>query len=696
MKKINKLLLLSSLSLPISTLPAIVVSANTNEKDNSTPKVAENFSTFKDIINEQIKEQIGELIDNNVNSLRDQANDLINSSDEVSSNGKEDIVRAVYLQKIADYLEKNKDAIKEDPSKYGFEIIYPRVISENQNLNKGNFTYGEEEFSNIIFGTEIGTSYDDILGLKKLSDEGKPYVNTDDLDTLKKKTEDYFSGLDTSFNDIFINDADIPTLNANDDNNRPLTKILFDEAHKGIEIKLPNGYGTWNEYIRSHIKPRFLKYDLDTNAEQSQEDIKQKPTVPPIIPDQPPIDPVKDNSDIQNVLNLNPYVKFEYYNSSNNDLIQLANNKNNLQLMFLFNNPINTRFQYSVTGLEMNNDKLMANIKIQDQLNLSSSREYKIEVLKNTSLQKTLVQEAQITYINSLMHRFYLATGIGDKMNFLLLPNKQMSLTVYNMIHGVINLYYQSDFQSQLQEINNKFESSYAGINKKPVVEENSEFAKALNNLFLGSLKNLEITLLNTISYTFFSYLPINYQSTYSDFKKSINEVVRSKVIYANFKKFDLDIANFENGLNVLKNNILALKGFSEKNGFNIYGDYLVYTTILTEITKSFNALGTLSLDQIINPETDKEIASQFKEAYKNLLTIKEYKRNATYKTVNVSLGIFFSVLTILAILGLTVTSLMKNKSKKKKIILIITLAIALCILIALSATFIALGIGGV
>ncbi|MGV2393830.1 UNVERIFIED_CONTAM: hypothetical protein O8I53_13300 [Campylobacter lari] len=208
MKKKIKLSLSSSL-LSLFPISAMMISADamTNENnkpnnENDEPKtVSPEFDEFKDEVKKIINEKLTDILDKKIEDIREKADLYLKASNEVSSDGKQDIVNSIYLRHVASYLEKNKNNILANPEKYGFKIVYPKVISENKELIRGTVTFDSETYD-ISFGTAEGTGYNSAEFKHENENERTTEINSFNLDKVKLDTESYLDDLNLEFDDI--------------------------------------------------------------------------------------------------------------------------------------------------------------------------------------------------------------------------------------------------------------------------------------------------------------------------------------------------------------------------------------------------------------------------------------------------------------------------------------------------------------
>lgn len=668
----------------------------------SEPTLDPKFDTFGDEVNKITKSKLSTLIDDKILEFRRKSQDLVKTS-AASSN---DIIKGIYLQKVADYLENNRDKILENPTEYGLNIVYPKIISLNKDLYTTTVIYEGNEYTNIKFGLTASYPSDEII---PSATEDKS-LNTTDLSTLREKTYTYYDNLTSEFEDVFANAKDIPTLaskESGNDNNRDITKISYDSDHNGINISLPEGYKSWDEYIRSKVVKRFTAFDLLQNS--SDEEEKQDDPYPPITDEEKPNDPLEE-SELRFVPQLPPILKYEFFDlykdkiqneSKYQELVsESSKDINRFNNSFYFDNPIFTRYEYKIESLAIENITensvskavLVANVKIIDSLNVGNTRIYKTTFEMPADKETSLSREAARNLIAATYKRFYDALGIGERIQIKRLGNKSLVTTVYNMIVASNNLIKPS-------EANDKFETKYfdlikkykylqynlVGENRKNILPE-GEYRTELLNLFLGSLDRLTFSVnkseLNNnqsaTGYGYFEYLVVTYKKLALKLKEIMDET-RMSIVKSNFKAFNLDLNVLEQGFKTLNDDLDLISGVVNSSSFSIEKKFDHYVNILDQLQKTLVNLSILTTKESLDPEQTKSDgdnpSKKFVKAYNELnetkAIAKETKKTATSQVI----GGIFSFIGLISLISWAILKLSKNKkmklSRKNSIILL-------------------------
>ncbi|RIV16310.1 MSC_0620 family F1-like ATPase-associated subunit [Mycoplasmopsis gallopavonis] len=571
---------------------------NANPAQPTKPKtVDKDFPKFKDELAKIQNTKLGEIIDAKVKELRKLAGNLLNLDDETVNKNPQTIVQAVYLQKVADYLEKQKAEIIKTPDQYGIDITFPKVLAYNEKFYEANIGYDGTNYSNTKFGIEAGTNYGN-------SEFSKGEVESESINNLtliefQDKVNGYFDQLSASFSDIFYNDQDVPVLKITDEanaNKYALTTLQFNENHDGVEITLPENYKSWNEYIREKILHRFLSFDLLQNS-NDQDDEDNVPTVP--IIDEPIEDPLENTSEIQNVPNLKPFVSYEFYDSlvpenyqtfvdeSQNNPI-FTNNK------FKFANSIFTRYEYKILDLRVEGGVLLANVQIKDRINTELQRTYSTAVEKFATKKYTKSAEAAYDLLQTTFKKFYDALGIGETMRLKKIGSDTVIMAVYNMIVEAQRLIDLPEFQEKLKNLITLYQDTV----QKPQVTD-SNYKKAILNLFLGSLDRINLDFEDVI-YGYFEYLSESYRTLYSRFLQLLNSESRQIAIKNNFAYFKYDLKVYEKGFNIIEKDIDLIKGVNNSPYFTIEEKYNILLLFVTQIQKLLINLSVLSIDEVL------------------------------------------------------------------------------------------------
>lgn len=687
--KIKKLKLIS----PFIISAPIFFSISATENEESTPTVDPDFANFDNAVNELITSRLSESLDAKIEELKTEAKNLLASTNATSQT----LVNAVYYLKVANFLKENKDKIIANPAQYGLNIVYPKVLSKNEDIYKRDITFDGITYEGVSVGTQDGTNYANLTATAPTNKN----VNSINLEELKTKTNNYFDDMLGSFSDIFANEEDAPVLDVSDNPSRDKTTLDFNEATNSLSISLPENYNSWDDYIKSKINKRFTAFDLLENTKDSEE---EEPEVPPVIPDEPIEDEFEKDDVIQNIPNLVPYINYEYYDefeSSKYDLFisELNTDPNTLNSRFFYNNPIFTRFNYRIVALNKTTDgNLEATVRIEDKNQISSYRVYNVNVGKLESKNFTKAREAQINFIENTMFKFYDALGIGEKITLIKLANNDLIRTVYNLVLEAQKIIEDQKFQAKLIEQAHQIE------NKLAVAQiENESDQNDLFNLFIGSLNNINLNF-KTVTYGYFEYLAATYANLLIKYKNSLleNEELMS-IIKRNFESLHFDIENYDKALRVLNSDISLTKGIINSSEIKLENKFTSFLQVIRQIQKTFINLSYLSINkQFSNEEIEKANTEEatkeilnFVNSYNEIAKLEPIGQKAKKQTIYIVLA---SILSTVALLLLALTGLLwtikklKEKLNKKQLIIFAGISVATLII---SILLILLSLGG-
>ncbi|VEU70204.1 MSC_0620 family F1-like ATPase-associated subunit [Mycoplasmopsis glycophila] len=714
MKKSKFHLFLGSFVTPVTVFPTVLTlsatgdneSSNTNNADgdnsNSQPTINPSFNTFGEVVDKITQERLSTIIDNQILEFRRKAQDLV----QIASASSNEIIKAIYLQKVADYLEDNREAILENPLKYGFNIVYPKVLALNKEIYTATVHYKNQEYPSIKYG--VTASYPTEEVFPNETEGGK--VNTISLDYLTEKVYTYYDELNTEFADIFANKNDIPTLKSADENSnlgKINTSMSFDDSHQGVTISVPEGFDSWDEYIRSKVIQRFTSFDLLQNS--NDDDIDQDDPFPPITSDQAPNDPLEE-SEFKFVPELKPIIKYEFFetyaqklkNSANyEELVQESNSDISLfNDRFYFDNPIFTRYEYKIQSLaierEGNNSvatpQLIVSVKIRDILNVAKTRLYKTTFEIPTDKKTSLSIESASNLMRETYKRFYKALGIGENIQIKNLGNKSLVTTTYNMIVAANNLLKPASEKDQFKKEYFNLVRLYKNANYELQGEERKtllpqgNYKKELLNLFLGSLDRLTFNLennnlnsKNNTGYGYFEYLIVTYKKLVVKLKEVI-EQKRLSIIKSNFKNFGYDLAVLENGFKYLTDDLDLLSAIINSSSFNIEKKYDHYVLVLEQVQNTLINLSILTTADSLNPQdrvaSGDNPSKKFEQAYEKIKITKPIAQKTKKTTTLQILGSIFSFIglsTLISWILLKLSKIQKIKlSRRSSIILIV------------------------
>ncbi|MFV8483728.1 MSC_0620 family F1-like ATPase-associated subunit [Mycoplasma sp. Z473B] len=693
---------------PVSaTLPLAVLSAapNTESKPNGDnadsgegKNLSPDFDEFAKLEKEAQAQSLNDILEQGIKDLHNEANTLLTNT---TTTDAQDIIKGMYLKKVAVYLETHKDAIIKNPRDNGFFTFYPEILASSKSFKSMVLTFDSKTYQQVLINAEQGSTnpYQNLPLVPSQIEDLKEYTSETLTNTLTKekfnaKVDEYFKKLAGEFDDIFQNSDDIPTFET--------TSIDYNSSGD-FNLHPPKGFDSWDDYIKSKYSVRFLKFDLDQN---SKEDEQQDKPPSPIIPPLPQIqDPAIKSNEIQNIPSLHPIVSsamydaFKALNSLESKQAFIAKyNKNvekNSPIYFFFNNNINTRYQYIVTELKLDsNNELLADVKIQDNVDKNNLRTYSFSIQTLADKQITLATQAANALIRNIFVQLYTALGVNAQIDYQQLVDQELANVLFNMISRAMKNTYQAEYQTDLNNIIQKNASSVSSIDLKDNLE--TQFGNDINYFVLSSLKNTAIH--NTY---YFALLPDAYSNTYNLLVEGIKnkiDLIKSniKVLNKYYKINYLDISWVNQGLDVLSDDISFLKGLAINNSFNLYSQYLEYTNLTNRINKTFRDLYIILHEAPLtnSPENKKQITQMFDSLWAMPQT--PYTQPAANKKLLYTLGAIFLSLAFILILIASTLGITHNKfhikNTKNKTILMSSLA---SIFLIIAIILLAIGLGG-
>ncbi|MFV8459455.1 MSC_0620 family F1-like ATPase-associated subunit [Mycoplasma sp. CR] len=703
-----------SATIPLSVLSAAATNTNENTNSNGTDSNSANgkasnsneegknlspeFEKFSGLEKEAQGKQLKTILERGIKDLHNEANTLLTNT---TTKDAQDILKGMYLKKVATYLEKHKDAIIQNPRNNGFFTFYPEIIANSKAFKSMVLTFDSKTYQQVLINAEKDSTnpYKELPFVSSQIEDLKEYSNETLTNTLTKeqfnaKVDEYFKKLAGEFDEIFQNDEDIPTFET--------TTIDFNSSGD-FNLHAPKNYESWDDYIKSKYSSRFLKFDLDQNSKEDEN--KDKPPSP-IIPPLPRIeDPAVKSNEIQNIPSLHPIIsaaKFDEFKALTSDDAKNAfiakYNKNvekNSPIYFFFENNINTRYKYVVTELKLDSNKeLLANVKIEDSVDKNNLRTYSYSVNALADKQLTLATQAANELIRNIFIQLYTALGVNSQIDYQQLVDQELANVLFNMISRAMKNSYKPEYKADLTKIIQDNASGVSTVDLKDNLD--TKFGTDINYFVLSTLKN---TLINDTYY--FALLPNAYLNTF----KLISEGIKNKMetIQANLKVLNeyykinyLDMSWINQGLDVLNDDISFLKGLAINNSFNLYSQYLDYTELTTRINKTFRDLYIiLHTEALTNTEENKKAIKQMFESVWAMPQI-PYTQPAANKTLLYTLGaIFLSFSLILILIASTLGITHKRfqiKNTRNKTILMSSLA---SIFLIIAIILLAIGLGG-
>lgn len=674
----KKILLLSFATVPLLS-PIVVSAASNNDPNNKKPELDPNFGEFESEAKKTISSTIEDGLKAIINYLQVQQQRLLENKE---LEFKLKIQQLIYLKNLETFLTKNKEEIQKDPNKYGIYLNTPLILGKEKNHDLQDIDYEGDLFKSIKTGKTDPLDYKKaILPKGSVKEVAKDQLNTVKKDKYYQFLKKYKSDFLKEVNKLFFNEKDV--LNIDKD------VELIRDKNGVFSTTLPKGFKSWDEYFISKFKVRITKFDLKQNQETNEAEQKEEKN-PDSLPDlKPLVDGDKtshltkeqEKNLIQSLPLLVPFI------SSNNlpsSLSQIKSQFDSLdaskrQELFYFNNPINTRYKYSVFSFDISgNDIINLKVHISDNINPKLERTYLIE--KYTPSQDkyfNLLKETEIKSISEIFKPLYKGLGLDEKLDYNKLRNGYLRKALLAMIDSALQMSFKADKDSY-SAISNKILQKYwvklqeDKTNTKKLLEE---FGK-------------------TIRYTFFSYLNslvVNNIYFWTTIAKAYNlvQLQFSEALKFNEKFIKTNLAEIKGNENVLRELFLLNKQLNYKftalisqRDFNQEKWYSDYLELLSSIKHNFDLLSNLASN--ISIKANKEEKENFNKAYLEAVNVLN-KNYLEQKKIIKKLGTSFIVISLIIIItNIIIFALLKNLKLKKKVIIInsVILAIALLILI--------------
>ncbi|MEX1816473.1 hypothetical protein VZ212_02605 [Metamycoplasma hominis] len=675
----KKILLLSSFATVPLLSPIVVSAASNNDPNNKKPELDPNFGEFESEAKKTIASTIEDGLKAIINYLQVQQQRLLENKE---LEFKLKIQQLIYLKNLETFLTKNKEEIQKNPNKYGIYLNTPLILGKEKNHDLQDIDYEGDLFKSIKTGKSDPLDYKKaILPKGSVKEVAKDQLNTVKKDKYSQFLKKYKSDFLKEVNKLFFNEKDV--LNIDKD------VELIRDKNGVFSTTLPKGFKSWDEYFISKFKVRITKFDLKQNQETNEAEQKEEKN-PDSLPDlKPLVDGDKtshltkeqEKNLIQSLPLLVPFI------SSNNlpsSLSQIKSQFDSLdaskrQELFYFNNPINTRYKYSVFSFDISgNDIINLKVHISDNINPKLERTYLIE--KYTPSQDkyfNLLKETEIKSISEIFKPLYKGLGLDEKLDYNKLRNGYLRKALLAMIDSALQMSFKADKDSY-SAISNKILQKYwvklqeDKTNTKKLLEE---FGK-------------------TIRYTFFSYLNslvVNNIYFWTTIAKAYNlvQLQFSEALKFNEKFIKTNLAEIKGNENVLRELFLLNKQLNYKftalisqRDFNQEKWYSDYLELLSGIKHNFDLLSNLASN--ISIKANKEEKENFNKAYLEAVNVLN-KNYLEQRKIIKKLGTSFIVISLIIIItNIIIFALLKNLKLKKKVIIInsVILAIALLILI--------------
>ena len=682
-KKFKLMLGLPSLCI-LPSLSLVMLSA---EKKNDP-----NFDNFDKFASDEIKTLIPKVIDNAITYVKSKYDQILADKE---LDFKVRIQNLLYLKNLLKYFEDNKNNIKDRPTNYGFHLVLPYVISKNKKYNLVNIEFNEQTYTNIKAGYIDPSDYVNAIKPNgKITISQKDQINEFSKEIFEKTIKKYSSELIKELKSIIYDSKDVPIIDKDVE--------LKEDSDGRYVTTLPKGFDSWNTYIASKIKTRFVEFDLKQNQEAEEKQNEntqptQPPSLPPIVPgDKNEIPGIQDlNNKIQTLPLLAPYISHKYVQQG---LLNIKNQFDSLQTnekskIFYFNNPINTRYQYKVISFEYENAKVLKNIKIEisDKNNAAWHKQYILDKITfNLDTNWNKLKENQINSVQKTFLKLYKALGVDEKINYDSIRNQFLQNALFNNVNAATELVSLKNSESFEDLENKRINDNYS------LLDNNNNLLNKLSKYtiysFLSFLNSVKIN-----SNSFWLQIPQAFEAIQYQFKEVIKH--NQKFILNNLSQINGKNDQLVKLFDINTKNIDKLFALVRQRTFNLENWYSEYIDLISKIKQTFSLFSVLALNNDI--KNDNKFKTEFIKSY-DLINkyIEEDTKNKN--NIKVTSGISFLVIsTIILVTSIILFILNRknrktnNKSKHLLIAAIIVMVLAISLLIT-GALLITLGIKGV
>ncbi|AGJ90817.1 MSC_0620 family F1-like ATPase-associated subunit [Mycoplasma putrefaciens] len=653
---------------------------SSSESNSNQPTNDSAFSTFANEAKKKIKEAAGEVFETITKFIKDELEKIDlkkeTKSDEYTSN----LQKKVYLTVLMNfYKETKKDEFKEDPSKFGFNITFPYILSNYKNHNVGTVIFNGKKYENIRLST------DQMFDYSKLVDKGKnedviknkeEVVNTIKLHNFNVEVKNYLDKWKEQVLQMFYKEEEIPKIGED---------FFLEEtsnSNNGINIgtfsaKIFNKHKSWDEYITNKVKPRFIDFDLTRNQEYKDESESQPtppptPTIPdplkPVIPDKKP-DSINVSQIIQALPQLSPYVSYENADADSVDEVinkfKSESDPEKKKKFFFFKNPINTRFEYTVEDQASSvSDEEYVTVKIKDLVNESKSRTYQTQIINpNKNVKYSYLLQKQNEEIQKSFLGLYKSLMLDEKLDYKTIGHGDLQSAALGVVESANKIVNDINFQEYWS---NLLKSNYSSVDDNQINDDEylpsvvTRTSKSLINKILSSLIASNIN--NQPAFNVLANAFVVLKSDLDGF--TVHEASRQAFI-KKAEKHNLDLKYMDKTfINLDKANTRLtssandkFKNFNPLKWFESYIENVKDAREYVEIIKVLLSTAEFEKDSDQYKELDK---------YYQLAIQKNHDEQKMANNSSLTIGIILLTLSILFIIANSFIYIYKNQNRQK------------------------------
>ncbi|WP_434343884.1 hypothetical protein V2P32_02070 [Mycoplasma sp. 06067-C1-B144P-99-0482-3] len=676
----------------------------TNSTDPLTPKISDQFDTFKEKAEKSIKETLEKVQKKAIETIEQELGKLkkLDESTEKSEQYFKNLQKRVYLTELKKHFI-NKDAFEKEASKYGFDITFPKVIANDKKVDTAIVKFNGKTYNNIkVSPDKAERDYTKVVekdkqdGVEKNKKEQENVITSHRFDAL---LSNYSQSLLSKLKDIiYKEEQDLPEFgkdiffsqkNSNESNastNESGNTTNID----GYTIVLKKEHKTWQDYIKTKIKNRFVDFDLNQNQAfqfNTQTSNSSKPT-PPNLPDinRKPLDPTekRDQNSVEyaeQLPRLEPILKWQYANKDQGYIKSTFKPENEeKEPIFFFINPVNTRFKYHVTSLDNSG---RATVKIKDQVKDVERTYYTSKLTYNADPRFAFILENLSKKIEAKFLQLYKALLLDEKINYVELNNDHLQTSLFGLVNLATRIVSDTKYlHNVLYNIaNNKYQSlsdissddDYASwINKV----SNQAFSRLLHAISASQLNNQNNP---------WTVLTAGFKSVQEIYQELARVSGTREAIIKKANEFNIDLKHLDQLYDYLDTSILKAQTSANQIGkaLNILSWYDDFTNHIKDTSEHSALLKVLTdTSEIKNNE---EKVKEFQESYQSAIKKLE-DNNRENKRPLIIISSLFIALSLLFIIANTLVFLIKAKrinNKNAKLTFIISTTISTIITIS-------------
>lgn len=643
-------------------------------------EVSPQFSSFKDKAQNAVDAVLKKAVEKVITFTDEELKkiDLSKSQDQSQGNKEgylEKIEKHVYLKALNKLFKEKKDTLKtvEDYAKLGLPVTFPFIIANDKKYDVGTVKFNGKEYKDIKIGKDKKRDYTEVIeeknkdSITKLGEEDNVASNPQFEAALNKYTQD----LEKSILEMVYNPKEIPKLGKD----IFLKDVKFDAKVEGFTVKHPQNSNSWEDYITKGIKRKFVDFDLKQNQEfkvidETQPSPKVNPpnlpdiTNKPLVPGKPPTNNETANplEKSETLLYLEPYVNYRYSSNSVSTIANLFRNSNGAdkEKIFFFNNPINTRFKYTVNDFDGSNT---FTVKITDTAKQNSSRTYKVPKNKLTYDPRFMfLFQKQSEALSAKFTQLYKALMLDEKIDYSKLAHNELQLSLYGMVNTATKIVTDKKFTKLWDNIIIKY------ANKISTPKSDDDFkseVKSSSQVVIDELiQALSASELN--NQPFWSSLVNALTVVESDLKETANHKETRAKIISKFKTLKLDFKVLDNTFTLLNESLLKLRASANNwaKSFQYSKWFDEYTANVADVRENIEFLRDFLEPTVPSEKSDelKKLQDSYKKAINKIKTSRS-SVNKAYYAIGGTLLIIGLLLTLTNVLIFTIKY--KNKLNK-------------------------------